>query len=193
MTDKISMLKEKLTEYSKYFDNDFEPLSNDDEKLFIEKMIETKTYNIVPRYNKERQITHFYTVGLWYFYDIPEINMNVENFKETDENLDIVNIIFNIIHKNNDKKQDNKLLLEKYNVSFDFTKIDVDDYLSINCHFMFWFYMFYNYTNKTNDIMSINISENNFNDIKQKIMSYIYDISQDASQDTSQDTSSEDV
>ena len=57
---------------------------------------------------------------------------------------------------------------------------------------MFWFYMFYNYTHKTNDIISINISENNFNDIKQKLLSYIYD-SQDASQDTSQDTSSEDV
>uniref|UniRef100_A0A6C0DZV3 Uncharacterized protein n=1 Tax=viral metagenome TaxID=1070528 RepID=A0A6C0DZV3_9ZZZZ len=192
MTDKISMLKEKLTEYSKYIDKDFEPLSNADEKLFIEKMIDTKTYNIVPHYNTEKQITHFYTVGLWYFYDIPEINLIIENFKETEENIEIVNMIFDIIYKNNNKKQDNKLFLEKYNVSFDFTKIDVNDYLSINCHFMFWFYMFYNYTNKTNDIMSINISENNFNDIKQKILSYIYD-SQDTSQDASQDASSEDV
>jgi len=176
MNVRITMLKEKLTEYVKYSDTNFEPLSNEDDKLFIENLINIQTYVIIPNYdNNKNKITHFYTVGLWYFHDIPEIVLNIDDFEDTSENMEIINMIFNILHKNNAQTKDDKLFIEKYKLTFNFTKIEVDDYLSIKCHFMMWFYMYYNYTNKINDILKINMTMNEFNNIKKNLLIFIND------------------
>ena len=93
------LLIEKFEAYKKLYNeskDDFEPLRNNDDITFIENLIKTNNFAVVPVY-KENKITKFYTVGLWYFFNVPELVINLENIVLDNENDEYINMIFDII------------------------------------------------------------------------------------------------
>lgn len=127
----------------------------------INRIIELESFVTFPTYAKDcKSITHFYTVGMWYYWGIPEIILQF-NLPIT-ENTDFANVILNIIHDKlftmyRDKimTQDInrvdffsepkgiKLKLDKFDITFKMHRVSTDQYMEMKAMYMMWFYMYY--------------------------------------------------
>jgi len=176
------LLIEKFEAYKKLYNeskDDFEPLRNNDDITFIENLIKTNNFAVVPVY-KENKITKFYTVGLWYFFNVPELVINLENIVLDNENDEYINMIFDIIYRNIIKLTDFStdkinISLEKYNLNYDLINVKPDDYLGLDSHFMFWFYMYYSssLSDEIYKVLMLDLNENLFNDTKKKLLDFM--------------------
>jgi len=167
----------------------------------INKIIELESFITIPVYTSDaKAITHFYTIGLWYYWGIPEIVLEF-NLPITD-NTEFANVILNIIHDklfsmhrekiiiNNtgryvdinridfsEEPKKIKLMLDKFDVNFKMIRIDGNQYMDIRAYFMMWFYMYYmNATKNEKDepqlypVYKINIDRNEYTQVSKKIM-----------------------
>lgn len=130
----------------------------------IERLIELRTFTTLPVYatTNPNTVTHCYTLGLWYYWGLPELVITFET--PISDNIEFVNIITNIIHdelffmfKNkivkrditdkinrNDYKQDTiNIVLDKFDLEFKLKKIHQENYLDAKVPYMMWFYMYY--------------------------------------------------
>ena len=148
----------------------FLPINSEKDVMIINKLIELKTFITIPVYvtNKCDTITHFYTIGLWYYWGLPEL---IIKFNEpVNQNVEIVNIIINIIHDKLFTLYKDRLLsqgpgtipgkkinlidfnlepaeylldLEKFDVKIKLNKMDDTDIMDFNTLIMLWFYTYY--------------------------------------------------
>jgi hypothetical protein len=100
-------LQLRLNIFAKAAKDKFGSLDNIKEKLsgpvesqkdidMINTIINLKTFAVIPVFVDDTQISHFYTIGMWYYWGLPEIVINFD--KPISKNIEFVNILINIIH-----------------------------------------------------------------------------------------------
>lgn len=130
----------------------------------IDKLISLETFATIPVFtNDGSAITHFYTIGLWYYWGVPEIVFKFET--PLKENTEFINVVISIIHDklfamysnrivNQKSSEINRLnfssepekivlKLENFGVDFKMKRVDNNQYMDIKAMFMLWFYMYY--------------------------------------------------
>jgi hypothetical protein len=117
---------------------------NDIDHDIIKRLIELNTFCIVPADKC------FYTIGLWYYYGLPEIVVELSNdFDEKDLNVHlVVQTLINIIHNKLTKLYGTNLTKEYTANIIDIehitlTKVKEEHYLQNNIAYMLWFYMYF--------------------------------------------------
>lgn len=188
---KLQRLLKAYTE-TKYSENSVDktlsPIGSQDSITLINKLIETKNFVIVPvNLSNESAYTHFYTIGLWYFWNIPEI---VIKFDSPTKNLnpEIINLICDILVNKmleiNDNKYQNSITLnlDKIDLQCSLTLIKDDEYLDIQSVHLLWFYMFYVEAQINAEkqpllfpVYLINFDQNKYNLFEQKIINKMID------------------
>ena len=139
----------------------------------INKLIELETFVIVPNYTDDNEyITHFYTIGMWYYWGIPEMVFKFDS--PIKENAEFISLIVNLIHDkvfamyrsklitsditninriNYDLEPENIIIeLDKFGIDFLMKRVVNNEYMDIKALYMLWFYMYY---------MDAKIDENN--------------------------------
>jgi len=181
------------------------PLQSESDVVLLNKIIDTKDFVIIPVYDNESSITHAYTVGLWYYWGLPEI---LFDFKEpVKHNQNFLHIFINIIKLELYKKYHNQIVLDNssinrdifsydtlsdeiilnisnYNVDYILKKMDDIDYLNKHIIYMFWFYMYYMDMGNTKGddptlypLYKINVDETNYTAIEKQIYTSILESS----------------
>ncbi len=130
----------------------------------INKLIGLETFATIPVFTDDgTAITHFYTIGLWYYWGIPEIVFRFDT--PLKENTEFISVIVNIIHDRLFAMYSNRIVtqkpadinrinfetepekivleLENFGVDFKMTRVDNNQYMDIKAMFMLWFYMYY--------------------------------------------------
>lgn len=157
-------LKNLLKTYIENPDNlssdSISPIGSSESIKLINGLIESQNFVIVPVNSSDDQTyTHFYTIGLWYFWNIPEIVIKFEKPIQI-INTQIVNLIYDIIVNKmleidyNHKTVTHESILidlDIINSHCEMTLIKEDEYLDIQAIHMMWFYMFYAKAEKNAD------------------------------------------
>ena len=172
------------------------PLQSINDIGLLNKIIDTKDFVIIPVFDDNSDIIKVYTIGLWYYWGLPEI---LFDFTEpVKQNQDFVHIFVNIIKQQLYKKYHNHIVIDNktinrevfkydtlpteieldlklYNVEYVMEKMIDMDYLNKNITYMFWFYMYY-MDNKENDVLyplyKIEVEKANYTQIEK----HVYDI-----------------
>jgi hypothetical protein len=138
---------------NKYSGDSMSPIGSSDDQMLINKLIESKNFVIIPvnLSNDQTMYTHFYTIGLWYFWNIPDIVMKFENPMKN-INPEMINLIYDILVNRmlecekeiiDQKQERNTLGLDKINLQCELTIIREDEYFDIQSILLLWFNMFY--------------------------------------------------
>jgi len=129
----------------------------------IERMINLQTFITIPVYSStNKNVTHCYTLGLWYYWGLPEL---VITFEKPIHNIEFINVFTNIIHdelffmfKNRIVNKSDKIInridyhsereslnivLDKFDLEFELKRIKQNDYMDIRVSYMMWFHMYY--------------------------------------------------
>ncbi|VBB17696.1 hypothetical protein YASMINEVIRUS_159 [Yasminevirus sp. GU-2018] len=149
------------------------PIESKTDIDIIERLCQLQTFVTLPVHDKTgTSITHFYTIGLWYYWGLPELIISFKN--PIRENVDFINTITNIIHDElfhmykdrvvstqpSDPKitpappsiarldfeaepETLKVVLDKFDLEFDLKRVPLDNYMGTKTVYMMWFYMFY--------------------------------------------------
>jgi len=73
------------------------PIESKNDIDIIDRIVKLQTFIMIPIYNSANGITHFYTLGMWYYWGLPEILITFD--KPVFENMyESINIFTNIIH-----------------------------------------------------------------------------------------------
>jgi len=149
-----------------------QPLENMTDQVILEKIIQSKTFAVIPVMNDEKYMRSIYTIGCWYYWRTPEIvlrfseNINIEP--------EIIQQIIGSIHSHlyeiyKDDKDDNdrsitpsfkknmEMTIDKYELTMTLNLIEPDNYLDLHSPYMLWFYAFWdqNKLNNQNEITDI--------------------------------------
>ena len=140
------------------------PLQSRNDIVLLNKIIDTKDFVIIPVFDDNNNITNAYTIGLWYYWGLPEI---LFNFTEpVNQNQEFIHIFINIIKQQLYKKYHNQIVIDSetinrdvfkdeslsteivldiksYDVEYVMKKMENMEYLNKNTTYMFWFYMYY--------------------------------------------------
>jgi hypothetical protein len=196
------------------------PIDSQRDIMIIEKLIELKTFVTIPVFvqanENTKTISHFYTIGLWYFWGLPEIVITFE--QPITQNAEFINIVINVIHDKlyaiyRDKltPHDNdlnsitrldflkepgriKLRLNNFNIHFIMKRLEPIHYMENNTPFMLWFYMYYMEAQLDTDkqpklypVYQIKLNETQFTHVAEKIMDKLYEATLNQLQDMSLD------
>lgn len=146
--------------------NGLEAIESQHDINIINKLVELESYVTFPTYSKDnKSITHFYTIGFWYYWGLPEIVLQFD--QPIRENAEFANVIINIIHdelfnmwhdriiiKNgkyiginriNFEEESSRIVLnlDKFDLEFTLNKVKDEKYMDIKAMYMMWFYMYY--------------------------------------------------
>jgi len=139
-----------------------QPLENHTDQMILEKMINNRTFAVIPVMRDDNYIESIYTIGCWYYWRTPEIVLRFnENIKIEPEF--IYQIIGSIhshlyeIYKDDINlltvpsfKKSMELTIDKYELTLTLNQIDPDNYLDLHAPYMLWFYAFWD-QGKLND------------------------------------------
>ena len=140
------------------------PITTDTNTKVIQRIINLKTFSIVPIFDKTYQyITHVYTVGMWYYWGLPDILIKFDSHLY--KNIGFVQTLINIIHDlifsklkseivSNDfinlidfKTKHHKLNIDLKNFNssetLTFNLVDDSEYMDINIAVLMWFNMYF--------------------------------------------------
>lgn len=154
-----------------------EPIESKNDVNIIERLINLETFVTIPVFarnshvynkcdnsstNKCDVLTHVYTLGMWYYWGLPEIVIRFD--KPVIDYHDVANILINLIHdelffkfKNIIVNESDELIhidyesvsknvdikLDKFDLEFTFKRISGDQYMDVKAGYMMWFYMYY--------------------------------------------------
>ena len=123
-----------------------EPFETDNDHHVIQKIIELKTFVVIPNIENNK-IVSLYTVGCWYYWNIPElylyfdeplqVNIHIVNTIVGTIHNALVNFINNSIDKTVEKTFD--LELPEYQLSLTLEYVPIDNVLEINAPYTLWF------------------------------------------------------
>lgn len=194
----------KYGSYDKIKSDDCIPIQSENDVNLIKKLIELKNFVMIP-ISTEKGMTHAYTIGLWYYWGLPEIVLTFD--EPVDSNPEFIHIIVNLIHDYLFSKYSDKLTsqspdidretfsqsnspknlvidLEDYNIQFKLSKVDETDYMSNGTSFMFWFYMYYMEAEhddknepKLYPVYQINMGQAEYTQVTQKLISIMIEAS----------------
>lgn len=163
------------------------PISNNKDVELINKMIDSNTFILLPYYDENNVMKGVYTLGLWYYWQLPELIINFE--KDIEFNL-FVNLVVSAIKNklaecfNIDDKTNDIIELE----DFVLEKITDEKYMKMTT--LMWFYMYFSDTNVLYPIYQIDISnydylENKlFDNVLDKLFDNVGDISDTSDSDS---------
>ena len=140
------------------------PITSELDTQVIQRIINLKTFSIIPIFDKTNQyITHVYTVGMWYYWGIPEILIKFES--NLYKNIGFIQTLINILHDlifsklkthiiSNEtiewidfKTRHHKLNinLNNFNSSDTMTLnlVNESEYMEITIAMLMWFYMYF--------------------------------------------------
>jgi hypothetical protein len=146
----------------------FYVIDNQNDIDIVQKLIDSKSY-ILEYKSNNKGITHVYSIGMWYYYGLPDIMISFEN--EINENSEFIDILFSIIHESLFDKFENVLLndypendddilikhdyckdinlnINKFDTNLILKRIDEDNYFRIDCEYAIWFDIYFSKTNK---------------------------------------------
>jgi len=150
--------------------NGNQPLENKTDQMILEKMIFNKTFAILPYMCDDQYMRSVYTIGCWYYWQIPEIVLHFKENVEFDSQL--VHMIISRIHarlydryKETIDQKINHTIDQKinhtieqtidltidHNVRLSLTLVDPDNLIDINTPYMLWFYTFWNHIDPQDD------------------------------------------
>jgi hypothetical protein len=140
------------------------PITSDTNTQIIQRIINLKTFSIVPIFDKTNQcITHIYTVGMWYYWGMPDILIKFDSHLY--KNIGFVQTLINIIHdlifsqlkseivlndsinlidfKNKHRKIN--INLNNFNSSeiLTFNLVNESEYMDVNIAVLMWFNMYF--------------------------------------------------
>lgn len=106
-------------------------LDTENDIFIIKKLINSQDYVIIPVYVDDtgETVSHFYTVGRWYYHQKPDIVIRLEN------NTKMIMEIMYYLVKIFDDGEGNNLITPR--------KIKEDEYMEIKAPYLMWFYMYY--------------------------------------------------
>lgn len=202
-----------------------EPIESKIDIDIIERLINVETFVIIPVFtnsesstDKSDVLTHVYTLGMWYYWGLPEIVITFD--KSVSDYHDIINILINLIHdelffKFKDKivNENNEMLcidyetisknikisLDKFDLSFKLKRICDNAYMDIKAGYMMWFYMYYvdadkdpNGNPKLYPVYQLKISHDDYIDSSKKIINKLKTTIENISDETDLSLSSDD-
>jgi len=124
--------------------NNTKIFENEIDHDIINRLIELNTYCIVPADKC------YYTIGLWYYYGLPEIVIELtDEYNELDLNVNlVVQSLIKIVYRNlidlygyNSKNEFNADVIDTGYITM--TKVREEHYLQNNIAYMLWFYMYF--------------------------------------------------
>lgn len=145
-----------------------EPVESEEDIKLIKRIINLKSFAAIPFFSQDgKTITQIYTIGMWYYWGLPEIFIKFEEPVSAKGGIEYIGILINLIHdtlfdmfknkiikdvKNNDTinridyGSQNKSIyvnLEHFDMSFKLCNVDENDYMDLKAYIMLWFYMYY--------------------------------------------------
>lgn len=204
---RAQVLKRRFDIFSKKMENKivydvdsikFVPISSKSDIDIINKLVELKDHITIPVFN-DNMITHIYTLGLWYYWGLPEIVIKLEKYPNI-KSLRYMNIIIDIVRNELYDKYIDKIVNEKnrnsikvidyekepdelafhineYDVDLKIKKMKDNEYIEMKTDFMLWFYSFYanvdydkNGEIKMYPVYMLNLTETELDDILYKII-----------------------
>lgn len=141
------------------------PIESKYDITLLEELIKLETFVTIPycENNNKTEISFFYTIGLWYYWGLPEIIILFD--EPISKDMEFINVIINMIHDeiffmyrdrivNNttntidridfDKEPNNiTLTFDKFDVDFKLKKLQSEKYMKHKTPYMMWFYMYY--------------------------------------------------
>jgi hypothetical protein len=202
--------------------NGLEAVESQQDINIINKLVELESYVTFPTYSKDnKSITHFYTIGFWYYWGLPEIVLQFD--QPIRENAEFANVIINIIHdelfsmwhdriiienskcisinRMNFEEEPNRIVLnlDKFDLKFILNKIKEDKYMDIKAMYMMWFYMYYMDAIKDEKeqpclypVYILEIKRTDYANICKKIMDKLLHSAMEKLKDENEDTDSSD-
>ena len=137
-----------------------QPLENKTDRMILDKMINKKTFAVIPVMNDNQHTKLVYTVGCWYYWKTPEL---VFRFKDNVVvNPEFIHMLVGLVHAElhemhkdhieeiieekiivHDYSKDIELLIKKLNITLRLKHINPDGYMEMNTPYMLWFYAFW--------------------------------------------------
>jgi hypothetical protein len=76
-----------------------EPVETEEDIKLIKQIINLKTFATIPFFSQDgKSITQIYTVGMWYYWGLPELVIKFEKPIGVNSGIEYVGILINIIH-----------------------------------------------------------------------------------------------
>lgn len=172
----------------------FNVIDSDRDVEIVQRLIDLKSFIMLPVSNS-KGITHAYTIGLWYYYGLPDLVIQFED--EIEENSEFIQTIVSIIHDflfdkfekviineypdndddiiiRHDFTKDINLDLKKFDINLNLTRIDEKHYMNMKCNYAVWFDTFFSKTNEAiNDdypIYLVKFTKDEYNNFCMKIL-----------------------
>lgn len=199
------LLKDKLDAYTKLsfnkhkdFDdipkNSFYVIECKKDIEIINKLIDLQSFILLPVSN-DKGITHVYSIGLWYYYGIPDIVINFEN--EITENQEFIQTIYSSLHEKlfelfesviideysentNDIilrhkfEKDININIKEFQFKFNMKRINEKHYMNMDCSYMVWFDTYFMKSNNNENIeypiYQIRLTKNEYNQICNSVL-----------------------
>lgn len=182
-------------------EQEFGAINSKQDVDIIKALINIESFVTIPGYNKSKELTHFYTIGMWYYWGIPELIIRFAN--PLKEKPGCIESIICIIHDELFAMYQNKILsninleridfnlepdiisvnLQKLKLNFDINKVSSDDYIDTNSLHMLWFYMYYMEALKDENgepqlypVYTITIDNDRFDDIQKVLRDNLFNI-----------------
>lgn len=184
--------------------SDGSPIESKTDIEIIEKLITLKTFITVPIFESNSgnsKCIKVYTVGLWYYWGLPEL---VIEFDTPVSDTNFINIIINILHdelffmyksKLEPENADEinridfsfepntiELCLPNFNFNLSATKLEDTKYMDVKAGFMMWFYMYYmdamfheNDEPKLHPVYEIRLSEDYYKTVNKNVINKLFE------------------
>lgn len=222
------LLKNRLNVFSKTVTNkhnmynninkgDFLPIESNEDTNLIIKLVELQNFVIIPIYCDDNKLSSIYTIGIWYYWGLPEL---IIKFKNPTDKIDIefINLLLNILKNElyinnykyisyNSPEYINRLdfdaqniKIKKFDIVFNLEKMYDDIYITEKINYLLWFYSYYMDSKKNSDgeyemypLYCLELDEKKYNNIFEVItQKYIEFIEKDNSSDLDIDFNSTD-
>lgn len=146
--------------------DDVLPIDAQEDIDVVNRLVQLKTFCIIPNINPDTQrVTHIYTLGMWYYWGIPEILINFDVPVIENEITFCKQLFLDVIHNYLYKKYMDKLVCddntkirsinfwnepstisivnETYSINLDINRVAETEYIKLGLTRLLWFYMYY--------------------------------------------------
>jgi hypothetical protein len=163
-------IKRTITKYGSVTNiksDEVAPIDSQEDIDVINRLVQLKTFCIIPNINPATQrVTHIYTMGMWYYWGIPEILIKFEVPVLENEITFCKQIFLDIIHnylynkylktlslcENNTKiktinfwNEPSRISIEnvEYSINLEIERVAETEYINSGLTTLLWFYMYY--------------------------------------------------
>jgi hypothetical protein len=169
----LKEIREKSSNKINVDDDHGTPIKSTSDIAVIQRISNLKTFAVIPVFDQtSKHVTHAFTVGLWYYWGIPEIMITFDPYINKD--IGFMQILYNIMHDaifshlksnillnesvqwvdfKNNKYRNMQVKLTNFNSheTLELNLVDETEYMGLNIMLLMWFYMYFVDAHKDSD------------------------------------------